>query len=730
MKKSSFLVGGALLLSALFTTSCDEIMSNLDQPVSSYLTVNAADVTIPLDEGTYQIEASSINSDKPITYKSSNPEVATVDAKGIVTPLTDGETEITVAVEASENYNAGEQKVKIAVKQPLTFEAKKDGVIQVQFAGFVPEKPIVYTINKGAKQEINSYTEIDVKKGDKVQFESANETLTAGDGSWGVQIVPQQSCAVYGNVMSMISPDGNYHINKTISKDYALKGLLCGTGNWEYNPTTDTWECKELYTVSHDKYKLTLPATTLTKGCYSWMLAYTGLTEVPELPATKIPDNAYQLMFYNCYELTEAPAINVETVGEYGCSEMFNNCKKLAKANAIHVKDVGPSALRWMFNVCGELTEAPAITAETVDEYGLASMFYGCEKLTKANDINIKDAVGDHCLAWMFINCISLTESPAISVKSLGDNGCYAMFFNNQKMTKAKPIYAEKTIGNYGFNWMFEQCVELTESPAITAETIGEYACQNMFSGCQKLKKANAIKVKTAGNYAFQNLFANQPELTEVVAVNAETMGERACSSMFYNCPKLTKVPATLPAINLANYCYEWMFASCTKLENVLALPATELKEGCYLGMFYLCSSLQKAPDLKAETLADRCYESMFEECTKLSYVKCLAKSCSNYCSVTWMLYNAGTDESVTTRTLERDPDTYWYITASNYSNVLYVPIGWTITPPYEAISAPKATPSQVKEVPVLNRSARHQVEMPVSNKTSMKPEMPAMFKK
>ena len=675
------------MLSALFTTSCKEIMSNLDQPVSSYLTVNAADVTIPLDEGTYQIEASSINSDKPITYKSSNPEVATVDAKGIVTPLTDGETEITVAVEASENYNAGEQKVKIAVKQPLTFETKKDGTIRVQFAGFVPEKPIVYSINKGAKQEISSNTDIDVKKGDKVQFESANETLTAGDGSWGVQIVPLQSCAVYGNVMSMISPDGNYHTQKAITKDYALKGLLCGTGNWELNPTTSINECKELYTVAHDKYKLTLPATTLTKGCYNYMLAYTGFTETPELPATVIPDNAYQYMFCDCYELTEAPAINVETVGEYGCSQMFGNCNKLKKAGAVHVKNVGPNGLRWMYYCCGELTEAPTITAETVDEYGFASLFYGCEKMTKANDINIKDAVGDHCLAWMFSNCIALTESPAISVKSLGVYGCWGMFYNNQKMTKAKPIYAEKTIGNYGLNWMFEQCVELTESPAITAEEIGAYACQNMFSGCQKLKKANAIKVKTAGNYAFQNLFANQPELTEAVAVNAETMGEWACNSMFYNCPKLTKVPATLPAMNLALGCYQSMFEGCT--------------------------SLTEAPELPAEKLAQQCYTFMFYGCSKLSKVKCLAKTNESSYSLYYWLYNAGTDESVTTRTFTRSEDNNnWVVTDDNAwnSDQWYVPTGWTITPAITALSAPavksaraaSAAPSMKLVTPVM----------------------------
>ena len=666
MKKSSFLVGGALLLSALFTTSCKEIMSNLDQPVSSYLTVNAADVTIPLDEGTYQIEASSINSDKPITYKSSNPEVATVDAKGIVTPLVEGETEITVAVEASENYNAGEQKVKIAVKQPLTFETKKDGTIRVQFAGFVPEKPIVYSINKGAKQEINSDTNIDVKKGDKVQFESANETLTAGDGNWGVQIQPQQSCAVYGNVMSMISPDGNYHTQKAITKDYALKGLLCGAGDWELNPTTSIYECKELYTVAHDKYKLTLPATTLTKGCYNYMLAYTGLTEVPELPATEIPDYAYQEMFRDCYELTEAPAINVETVGEYGCSQMFDKCKKLAKANAIHVKNVGPSAFRWTFQDCKELTEAPAITAETVGEYGFASMFYGCEKMTKANDINVKDADSQYSLAWMFSNCIALTESPAISVKSLGNFGCYYMFYNNQKMTKAKPIYAEKTIGNYAFYYAFINCSELTESPAITAETIGERACQNMFSGCQKLTKANAIKVKTAGNYAFRGLFANQPELTEAVAVNAETMGEWACSQMFYNCPKLTKVPTSLPAMNLDMACYQSMFEGCT--------------------------SLTEAPELPAEKLAQQCYTFMFYGCSKLSKVKCLAKTNESSFSLYRWLYNAGTDESVTTRTFTRSEDNNnWVVTDDDAWNTdqWYVPTGWTITPAITALSAP-----------------------------------------
>ena len=135
------------MFASLFTTSCKEIMSNLDEPVSSYLTVNDADVVVPTGD-TYQIEAASINSDKVITYKSSDEKVATVDENGLVTGIADGEATITVAVEASENYNAGEQKIQVAVKRPLTFEAQADGSVYVDFSnGVTLEKPIYYSVD-------------------------------------------------------------------------------------------------------------------------------------------------------------------------------------------------------------------------------------------------------------------------------------------------------------------------------------------------------------------------------------------------------------------------------------------------------------------------------------------------------------------------------------------------------------------------------------------------------
>ena len=105
------------------------------------------------------------------------------------------------------------------------------------------------------------------------------------------------------------------------------------------------------------------------------------------------------------------------------------------------------------------------------------------------------------------------------------------------------------------------------------------------------------------------------------------------------------------------------MFQGCTSLTSAPELKATTLAKECYYSMFEGCTSLTSAPELKATTLADYCYESMFLDCTKLSTVTMLAPSdqiskASN-CCYNW-LYNAGTDKTVSSRTLKvMDADAY-----------------------------------------------------------------------
>ena len=506
MKNRGFFVAGTLLLASLFTTSCKELASNFDQPVKSYLTVNVADMTIPTGD-TDTIKASSINSDKPITYKSSDESVAIVDENGVVTGVADGEAVITVSVEASENYLAGEQKILVAVKRPLTFEALEDGSISVWFHDAVLEKPVVYTKNGGAKQEITTDTSIDVVKGDKIEFWSANERLTQWDWSWGVQIHPNSQCAVYGNVMSMITPDGNYHTNKTITKDFALYGLLCGSYYWD--PETEKFV---YYTVAHDKYKLLLPATTLTTACYSRMLQETGFTEAPELPATELAPYCYQYMFQECRNLTKAPELKATklTDGCYGS----------------------------MFRDCSGLTEAPVLPATTLAPWCYQNMFTSCSKLEKA---------------------------PALPATKL-ENGCYGGMFSYTVLTEIPALPATELKPNC-YEWMFEGCYSLEKTPTLPATKLANYCYQGMFY-YTSLKKVPALPVTKLAVGCYKQMFASSYGLGGSIVLPAEELPAECYQQMFFYCRKLEKVECRATSMTGNNALTNWLIAAGTELET------------------------------------------------------------------------------------------------------------------------------------------------------------------
>ena len=154
------------------------------------------------------------------------------------------------------------------------------------------------------------------------------------------------------------------------------------------------------------------------------------------------------------------------------------------------------------------------------------------------------------------------------------------------------------------------------------------------------------------------------------------TQNARFCS-LFRDCAVLTSAPE-LPAKELAEECYYSMFYGCTSLTSAPELKATKFANYCYSCMFYGCTSLTSAPELKATTLADYCYFWMFRGCTKLSTVTMLAPgdkiSEATDCCYDW-LYNAGTDETVSSRTLKIQ-DKAAYDVLKNQSNL---PAKWQI---------------------------------------------------
>ena len=233
-------------------------------------------------------------------------------------------------------------------------------------------------------------------------------------------------------------------------------------------------------------------------------------------------------------------------------------------------------------------------------------------------------------------------------------NGCAAL-------TSAPELPATK-LADYCYYSMFEGCKSLTAVPELPATTLENHCYHSMFGGCTSLTAASELKATTLANFCYYNMFDGCTSLTSAPELKATKLAYYCYYCMFYGCTSLTTAPE-LKATTLAYGCYYSMFDGCTSLTTAPALKATKLAGNCYNSMFYDCTSLTDAPELKATKLANGCYDNMFNGCTKLSTVTMLAPSdqiskASN-CCYKW-LYNAGTDETVSSRTLKvQDADAY-----------------------------------------------------------------------
>ena len=241
-------------------------------------------------------------------------------------------------------------------------------------------------------------------------------------------------------------------------------------------------------------------------------------------------------------------------------------------------------------------------------------------------------------------------------------NGCAAL-------TSAPELPATK-LADYCYYSMFEGCKSLTAVPELPATTLENHCYHSMFGGCTSLTAASELKATTLANFCYYNMFDGCTSLTSAPELKATTLAYYCYYCMFYGCTSLTTAPA-LKATKLTYGCYYSMFEGCTSLTTAPELKATKLAGNCYNSMFYGCTSLTDAPELKATTLANGCYDNMFNGCTKLSTVTMLAPSdqiskASN-CCYKW-LYNAGTDETVSSRTLKvMDADAYTALEGKGY---------------------------------------------------------------
>ena len=470
-----------ICLVIMLFTGCTDVMDNA---VSTYIEVNETSVKLAPGE-TFAIQAK--NSYKlPMTFESADSTIATVDANGVVTAVADGETTVIVRTEGNAYSKAQEARINVwtcdpDIYDPLTLVAKADGVIDISYFrgekyGQFLEKPILYTINDGEEQTFSFDGGITVKAGDKVCLMSRNERL-----GWHfkqedspdsllqyVRIRPQVACAVYGNVMSMISPDGNWYKNKTLKHSYALAGLF-------YNADIVNDESRNLV-----------------------------------LPATEVSDCCYWLMFMGCTELKRAPRLLFKKVGVESCLQMFTSCRALEVAPDLPATTLGESCYESMFSMCYGLKAAPSVLPATdLAPHCYDGMFGGCYKMTKAPELPATK-MAEGCYQEMFVGCDEVKEAPALPATELAAN-CYNHMFRYSNIVKASALPATE-LAPHCYEGMFYGCPFLTEAPELKAASLPEGCYQEMFYDCRRLASVTCLATEMTGPNAINRMLLHAGE--------------------------------------------------------------------------------------------------------------------------------------------------------------------------------------------------------------------------
>lgn len=430
----------------------------------------------------------SITLPKDITGASSGSHIHGIDTGAFAgcTSLADIYYEGTISDWAGVNQGSGWYKdvpasvihcidgataINALAATPLTLEAKEAGAV-VTFSNKA-SGPVTYRLNGGSEQTIGSGTSGTVTLsavGDKVQFYGDNTAYGSNDEDTSSYIECSKNCYVYGNIMSLIKSSG-FENETELTAEYTFAYLF-------KKRTTNVTNI-----LNKEGQALLLPATKLTKNCYSSMFnGCTKLTSAPKLPATELADYCYRYMFRYCNSITtapELPATNLKT----GCySYMFDSCPNLiTPPTTLPATSLKSECYRSMFEGCSGLTSAPALPATTLDNYCYNSMFSGCTSLTAAPVLSAT-MLASNCYQSMFFGCTSLTAAPALPATTLVDFCYESMFYACTSLTTAPELPATK-LEYCCYQSMFRDCTNLNRVTCLATDISAEYCTYQWLSG-------------------------------------------------------------------------------------------------------------------------------------------------------------------------------------------------------------------------------------------------------
>ena len=435
----------------------------------------------------------------------------------------------------------------------LTFVAREDGTISfdiLQSMGTDMITSISYSMDNGetwtttANQDNKSENlviDVNVNTGDKVLWKGIANQLGFHDEDllqsdyYGSFFSSDCEFDAKGNVMSLLYGD-NFKGQITIREQCAFCFLFHDKDK-DGEKTCGIVNAKDL----------SLPATTLTEGCYYYMFQNcTSLITAPELPATTLVDFCYSGMFYGCTSLINALELPATTLAQGCYYSMFSGCTALVTVPELSATTLADFCYEGMFQGCTSLVTAPELPATILTSQCYENMFKGCTSLTTAPELPAT-TLAIFCYSFMFNGCISLTTAPELPAT---------------------------TLANYCYNSMFFNCTSLITAPELPATTLTNQCYDGMFNGCTSLVTAPELPATTLTNACYEYMFRNCTSLTTAPELHATTLTSFCYESMFSGCTSLTTAPV-LPAITLANDCYRYMFLGCTSLNYIKAMFTT-----------------------------------------------------------------------------------------------------------------------------------------------------------
>lgn len=227
----------------------------------------------------------------------------------------------------------------------------------------------------------------------RTSYQNVADDFAEGSKYFSIQNNPlmtaDKKVYIAGNIMSLIK-DGLE--TGVLPADLAFAGAFAKDGD------TSTID------IDPDD-PLILPATTLTRGCYTRMFfRCTGLTTAPALPATTLANFCYYNMFRKCSNLTDLSLFSA-TDYKLPATELMQSC------------------YRELFRECTSLTAVPKglLPVTTLAERCYQQMFQGCTIITQVPDLPAGTLVTS-CYSEMFNNCKALRNITCLATQGFGVN--------------------------------------------------------------------------------------------------------------------------------------------------------------------------------------------------------------------------------------------------------------------------------------------------------------------